>query len=182
MWSCGAYDASFAVQRKQLIPLSIRVPLCLLNRCTGGCSLPRARKARQNAIHTSGFSRRVFHRNGKGSYVKRTIARGFHGRGKDFYKAPFLQGSFRTASFFRKQSRKSGFDCANHGQSGTSPRRLAPTRPAHGNRACAIVCADSGAHRFLTVQGGISQKWRAFCRAVYPSTVISDKMPSALDE
>lgn len=150
MWSCGAYDASFAVQRKQLIPLSIRVPLRLLNRCTAPF---RARKARQNTIHTGGFFAASIP--SKGSYVKeKTIAHRFHGRGVKTCTRPRLAS--QTASFFRKQSRKSAFDCANHGQSGTPPRRLAPTRPAHGNRACAIVCANSGAHRFLTVQGAIS--------------------------
>lgn len=49
----------------------------------------RAREKRGKMRFTrAAFRRRVFHRNGKGSYVKRTIARGFHGRGKDFYKAP----------------------------------------------------------------------------------------------
>ena len=60
MWSCGAYDASFAVQRKQLIPLSIRVPLRLLNRCTAPF---RAREKRGKMRFTrAAFSRRVFHR------------------------------------------------------------------------------------------------------------------------
>lgn len=123
MWSCGAYDASFAVQRKQLIPLSIRVPLPLepMHRCL----LPsaRAKSAAKCDSHEQLFA---------ASIPSERILRKNDHTPLSWSRQRLLQdpGWLRTASFFRKQSRKSAFDCANHDQSGTPLRRLAPTRPA----------------------------------------------------
>lgn len=124
MWSCGAYDASFAVQRKQLIPLSIRVPLPL--EPVLAPFRARAKSAAKCDSHEQLFAASIASERGR-ILCKKTIARRFHGRGKDFYKTPVGFEPRRSSANNRE---KSAFDCANHDQSGTPLRRLAPTRPA----------------------------------------------------
>lgn len=85
MWSCGAYDASFAVQRKQLIPLSIRVPLPLEPMHCWLLPSARAKSAAKCDSHERLFAASI---PSERILCKRTIARRFHGRGKNFYKAP----------------------------------------------------------------------------------------------